>query len=175
MKEFDESKVNRDKMGRFATGGTKEYRQNTKYEEILRVSPQEKPKPKTQAEFFGVAYTGVKGKDAVDKLLKERQGHVKAAFHRKEIGDIDLVWGDEKGGLAHVIQRRDYMRSIGTGNISGVDMVKKIPDIVENGEFGVDALGRISIAHEKYKVAVNLNFDGAKLNWIVSAMEIIKK
>lgn len=57
MKEFDESKVNRDKMGRFATGGTKEYRQNTKYEEILRVSPQEKPKPKTQAEFFVVAYT----------------------------------------------------------------------------------------------------------------------
>lgn len=67
------------------------------------------------------------------------------------------------------------MRSIGTGNITGVDMVKKIPDIVENGEFGVDALGRISIAYEKYKVAVNLNFDGAKLNWIISAMEIIKK
>lgn len=173
-KEFDESKVKRDKIGRFATNGAKEYRQNTDYGELSNEESKKISKTKTKDEFFGVEYTGVKGRDAIEKLLKEKQGHVKAAFHRKEIGDIDLVWGDEKGGLAHAIKRRDIMRSMGTGMITGTEMAKKIPDIVENGKFDIDDHGRLKFEWEGYRVGIRPTFDGERLNWIVSAMEILK-
>ena len=117
----------RDEGGRFTNGGAREFRQNTSHKEILNRTTNEPKKGKSKDEFFGVEYAGVKGCEAVDKLLKEKQGHVKAAFHRKEIGDIDLAWGDENGGLAHVIKRRDEMLARGKGTISGVEMTKKSP------------------------------------------------
>ena len=36
----------------------------------------------------------------------EYKGQVVGAFHRKELGDIDLVWGDSNFGLAHILQQR---------------------------------------------------------------------
>lgn len=135
----------------------------------------QKKEPKTKDEFFGVEYKGFKGKDAIDKLLKEKQGHVKGAFHRKEVGDIDLPWGDENGGIEHVIKRRDAMLAKGAGNISGIEMVKKIPDIIVNGDFNIDSLGRPGFIFNNCRVAIRPTYDGIKLNWVVSAMEIIEK
>jgi len=43
--------------------------------------------------LMGPEFTGVKGQAAVEKLLNERQGHVKEAFYRDDIGGIDLYWG----------------------------------------------------------------------------------
>jgi hypothetical protein len=45
-------------------------------------------------EFLGVSYEGFKGQKAVEKLLQEKKGHVPDAFHREDIGDITLAWGD---------------------------------------------------------------------------------
>ncbi len=168
---WKEEDHHRDNIGRFTKGGAKEYRQNTPYEEITK-EKQDIRKGKSKDEFFGVEYTGFKAREAVDKLLQEKQGHVKAAFYRKEVGDIDLVWGDENGGLAHVIKRRDEMKAKGTGTISGLEMVKKIPDIIENGEFDIDKHDRIGLIFQSYRVAIRPTYDGLRLNWIVSAMEI---
>lgn len=55
----------------------------------------------TLKKLLGKEFTGVKGQKAVEKLLQEKQGHVKGAFTRQDIGDIDLVWGNEKQGLCH--------------------------------------------------------------------------
>jgi len=38
--------------------------------------------------------------------MQERQGYVKGVFTRKDIGDIDLVWGDNSKGLCHIVKRR---------------------------------------------------------------------
>ena len=46
------------------------------------------------------------GESAIAKLLNEKQGQVSGAFYRKELGDIDLVWGDSNFGLAHILQQR---------------------------------------------------------------------
>ncbi|MEE3777476.1 hypothetical protein V2I28_08350, partial [Campylobacter sp. CX2-4080-23] len=45
---------------------------------------------------FGVNYAEFyhDGKNAIQKLLTERQGQVAGAFERKELGDIDLPWGE---------------------------------------------------------------------------------
>ncbi|EOH7373268.1 hypothetical protein ACMCXH_001105, partial [Campylobacter coli] len=58
---------------------------------------------------FGENYTEYyhDGKGALQKLLIEKQGQVAGAFHRKDLGDIDLVWGDGNFGLSHIINRRE--------------------------------------------------------------------
>ena len=87
--EWDESKHPRDKDGKFGKGGD--------------LSKKRYP---SKEGFYGEEFKGVKGKAAVDRLMKEKRGHVKGAFTRKDIGDIDLVWGNEGMGLAHIIKRR---------------------------------------------------------------------
>ena len=52
----------------------------------------------TPIKEFGINYAEFyhDGKNAIKKLLVERQGQVAGAFERKELGDIDLVWGEAK-------------------------------------------------------------------------------
>lgn len=141
-----------------------------------------KGKNKTQDEFFGIEYKDLKGAEAIEKLLHEKQGHIKNAFERPEIGGIDLVWGyvdqtnsKKGGGLVHLIARRNEEFASGKGKINGLDMVKKIPTIIENGEFALDINDHPRFEHNGYRVAIKPTYDGKKLNWIVSAMEIRDK
>lgn len=134
-----------------------------------------KPKKgKDKSEFFGVEYKGIKGAEAIEKLLQEKQGHVKNAFERKEIGGIDLVWGDKNGGLLHTIMKRDRLLEQGKGGITGLDMVRRIPEIIEQGEFGVDDVGKLKIEYDGFRVGVNYAYYDEKVNWIVTAMEILE-
>lgn len=49
---------------------------------------------------FGPIYTQFKGKskEAIAFLLEKKDGEAIAALHHKDIGDIDLVWGNEGTG-----------------------------------------------------------------------------
>lgn len=132
-----------------------------------------KKKAKSKEEFFGEEFKGYKGADAVEKLLKEKRGHIKSAFERPEIGGIDLVWGDEKGGLLHTMQHRDKKLAKGEGTISGYDMVMKIPEIIDKGVVDNDNKGRINIDYDGYRVGILPTIYDDKLNWIVTAMELL--
>ena len=171
---FDENKHPRDSGGKFTEKSASELKSELEQEWPKRDAPSPKGKNKSQEEFFGEEFKGVKGAVAIDKLLREKRGHVKNAFERPEIGGIDLVWGDESGGLLHTIQQRDKLYDRGDGTITGLDIVKKIPDIIENGKFDIDEKGRPCFEYDNCRVAIKPTFDGKKLNWIVSAMEILK-
>ena len=88
-------------------------------EEMANASAGNSPQDITK--LMGPEYKNLKGQQAIDKLLQEKQGHVKGAFYRKEIGSIDLLWGktdDEDGrgfGLAHIIERRNEQGFDGAG------------------------------------------------------------
>lgn len=165
--------------GRFVSSGSgekKEYsnlpsakRLASNYEN--RFEKRSQNKGKTKEEFFGEEFKGVKGAAAIDKLLQEKRGHVKNAFERPEIGGIDLVWGDENGGLLHTIQKRNKLFTKGVGTISGLEMVHKIPEIVENGKFNQDDKGRLNIDYQGYRVGIMPAFYQDRVNWIVTAME----
>ena len=64
--------------------------------------------PSDVDKLYGEEFKGYKGQAAIDKLLKEQRGHVKGAFHRDDIGDIDLVWGSDTAGLQHIIKQRSW-------------------------------------------------------------------
>lgn len=128
-------------------------------------------KAKSKGQFFGEEFKGYKGKEAIEKLLKEKRGHIKNAFERPEIGGIDLVWGDDSGGLGHTIMRRNAQLEAGTGKTSGIDMARKIPEIIEKGNFALGAGDRPNITYNDYLVVIKPAFDGEKVNWVLTAME----
>ncbi len=108
--EWDESKHPRQKDGKFGKGG----------------GSSKKRYPSKEG-FYGEEFKGVKGRAAVDLLLKEKRGHVKGAFTRKDIGDIDLVWGTPKIGLAHIVKRRTEKHQ----DLEA--LLDEITDIIETG------------------------------------------
>ncbi len=146
--------------------------ETAEYKTVREDIPSNKGKSRSKGEFFGEEFTGVKGAEAIEKLLKEKRGHVKNAFVRPEIGSIDLVWGDENGGLLHTIQKRDKLLAKGTGHISGLDMARKIPEIIEKGKFDIDERDRPGFIYNNYRVAIRPTYYKEKLNWIVTALEI---
>ncbi|RTI61388.1 hypothetical protein C3I17_03295 [Campylobacter jejuni] len=109
------------------------------------------------------------GKGALQKLLIEKQGQVAGAFHRKDLGDIDLVWGEvtdkikHKGyGLAHIIDKHPDLE------------LNIIPKIIENGEI-VQRKNReksFNIVFKDYILGINKGFNKSGENqWIVTAFE----
>ena len=121
------------------------------------------------AELLGEEFTGVKGQAAVDKLMHEKKGHVKGAFTRKDIGDIDLVWGNERMGLAHIIKRRKE-----TGqNLE--ELLNNLTDIIEKGQLEIGTNGRFVISLENKKAVIKPEFNNKKLQFVLTAFEVYKK
>ena len=134
---FDESKINRVPKGnadggRFTSkdgaGGTHEATDAEK-ERLSNFGISETTNDYSIGELLGKEYTGVKGRAAIDKLLKEKQGYVKAAFHRDDIGDIDLLWGNDSLGLQHIIKQREKQ------GINITSFLDDITDVIEKGQF----------------------------------------
>ena len=80
--------------------GEKARREEAAKEEAEKRMDDEEPKP-VGSGVFGNIYNQFKGKvkEAFDFLMKHKGGDLLGVFHRKDVGDIDLVWGDEKADL----------------------------------------------------------------------------
>lgn len=119
--------------------------------------------------IYGKEFKGYKGYAAILKLVKERKGHVKAAFHNKDIGDIDLIWGTagEKGrGLAHLIEHRKKQ------NVNIDNFLVKLATVVEKGKVSKDTPGHAEskriISYGGSWVIIETNYDGIPRNWIIT-------
>ena len=121
---------------------------------------------------LGPEYKGYKGKKAIDKLMKEKKGYIKGAFHRKDIGDIDLIWGNDKMGLKHIIKRRKE-----TGqNLKGV--LDGLTNVVEKGKcesVKINKTNRYILEKNGYKAIVTTEIYKNKQNILLTAYELYKK
>ena len=73
-----------------------------------------------------------KGQEAIGHLLQKRSGQVKGAFHKEGIGDIDLVWGDDKIGLQKIITKHSNdFASFGDGQ-KGI--INGLSEIIKQGK-----------------------------------------
>ncbi len=124
---------------------------------------------------FGNIYDQFKGKakEAFDFLLRNKTGYLVGVFHRDEIGNIDLVYGDApnayKGkGLAHII--RKHVETL--KDFSSVDdAVKTITDVIENGEVKNGSVpNTYDIEKGNYRVVVAADENG---NWVLTAFDYI--
>ena len=122
----------------------------------------EKYSPEVE-KLLGTEYKGVKGQAAIDKLVQEKGGHVKGAFSRKGIGDIDLVWGDDTVGLQHIIKRRNEE------GFDGESFLSEIPNVVRNGKLDKQSNGRFSLTLGDKQAIIAPELRNDKIVYLMSA------
>lgn len=115
---------------------------------------------------FGPVFTQFKGNasEAIKLLTELQTGEAIGALHHREIGDIDLVWGET-----------------GTSKSDGYGLAKLIkfhPEVVENLQEILDDMhivkrseNRINLESETHKAAVRLTWNRQKKKWLLTAFE----
>ena len=128
---------------------------------------------------FGNIYDQFKGKvkEAFDFLTKHKSGDLLGVFHRDGFGDIDLVWGDNGGGLAHIIQRHVEEQN----DFNSVEEVRDVmDDVIKNGSINERKSKWDKVVFEKdgYSVVVSRNLrdkDGNIIeqnkDWVVTVFD----
>ena len=113
-----------------------------------------------------------KPKEAIEKLLEQKQGFVPKATSKEGVGDIDFVWGKqdyETGqgyGFEHIIDGRTRKNKI-----DGEEFIRTLPETFENGTITKDARypDNVYIEDLDNKIALPNNFLGKPRNWVLTA------
>ncbi len=128
----------------------------------------------TPLKEFGTNYPefALKPKEALEKLLQEKNGQVAGAAFRDDLGGIDFVWGkDGKDGygLAHILEKREKQYTRLGLNAEQIkertdELLKSIPEVIENGALFKDDLGRVSVELNNIRVGLKNTWDNDNLN-----------
>ncbi|WRC05485.1 DUF3519 domain-containing protein [Helicobacter pylori] len=141
----------------------------------------------TPLKEFGKNYPefALKPKEALEKLLQEKNGQVAGAAYREDLGGIDFVWGTPKTkesvgyGLAHILERREQQAladglSEAEAKEYALNIVKSIPEVLEKGTKGTDHLGRVFVDYGNKRVGLNNTWNNKDLenHWVISSYEL---
>ena len=115
---------------------------------------------------FGKIYTQFRGKprEAVTFLLAKRDGEAIGALNHKDVGEIDLVWGDE--GSAH-------SDGFGLAKLAKYhpEVLFNLQEILNDMAVTRRSANRVQLESEKYKAAVRLTWDNQKKTWLLTMFE----
>ena len=110
---------------------------------------------------FGEQYTEFrhKPKEAIKYLKKVKRGECVAALYRKDIGDIDIVWGENdknnKGfGLKHIIEKhgKEIKRL-------GFEVEDFIPIVVQFGNINIkeSVSNKMVFENKSFRFIIKIN------------------
>lgn len=100
-----------------------------------------------------------KAKAAIDFLTKRREGVAQAALHHKDIGDIDLAWGNSKMGLEHIVSKHPDV-------LDGLQERLDDMDVVEASD------NRVVLESNTHKAVVSKMLGQEKTpQWLLTAYE----
>ena len=101
-----------------------------------------------------------KAKEAVDFLMRKKEGVAVGALHHREVGDIDLWWGNEKAGLMKIARKHPEVLD----NLQGVLDGMRVVQASDN---------RIILESDTHKAVVSNNWLGEKIGsqWLLTAYE----
>lgn len=151
--------------------GVGNYAKPSTYESMLVAEPSPIGRSK-----FGNVYNQFRGKvkAAFDFLMKHQSGDLLGVFHREDVGDIDLVWGDYNGGLGHIIRRHIVEQN----DFDNVDEIRDIvSSVIANGNIVRENVDKVNIEYDGYRVSIRkVNRDGRgniveHKNWVVTAFQ----
>ncbi|GAA9441227.1 hypothetical protein UBN101_04030 [Helicobacter pylori] len=152
---------------------------NESTQEATKLSPLEQANAEKLAKLqhaitplkeFGTNYPefALKPKEALEKLLKEKNGQVAGAMFRDDLGGIDFVWGNKDYGLEHILEKRKKQYTRLGLNAEQIkertdELLKSIPEVIEKGTLFKDDLGRVSVELNDVKVGLTNQWFGNDL------------
>lgn len=110
---------------------------------------------------FGPIYTQFKGKakEAIDWLKSKKEGEAAGALHHHTVGDISLVWGDAKTGLAKIVQKHP-------------EVLDNLQDIIDSMEIVQESDNRIKLESDTHFAVVSKEYKGEpREKWLLTAYE----
>ena len=127
--------------------------------------------------IFGENYAEFKGKgqEAINHLLETKSGQVQGAFHRDDLGDIDLVWGNDEIGLKKIINKHLNDFADFKGDTAQDKLANALSEIIAKGNLEKTHNG-FNVNFNGYIVGLNRgwNENGVKIGdnkWIVTAFD----
>ena len=121
---------------------------------------------------FGNIYTGFEGKpkEAFWFLIDHQEGDLRAVFSREDIGQIDLVWGDENFGVRHILVKHINQKDFPTVN----QMIDRITSMIQEGTLYFEDSDKVVLKHDGYLAIIRKNFrtNGKKPEpkiWVLTA------
>lgn len=149
-------------------------------ETIANDTQAEQPKPIGKS-LFGNVYDAFRGKakEAFNYLFTHKEGDLQGVYHRKDVGDIDLVWGDrtKNQGLDHIIDKHIEKNN---DFDSLEEAAQVIDDVINNGEVNEkkSKWDKVVLEKDGYMVIISKNVrdkDGnvidSNKNWVVTAFD----
>lgn len=128
---------------------------------------------------FGEQFTQFKHKpkEAIKYLKKVKCGECIAALYRSDIGDIDIVWGENepktnKGfGLKHIIEKHGKeIKQL------GFEVEDFIPIVIQFGELSLSETKEEFILESKsFRIVIERTYKGKSKKWILTAFDLRKK
>lgn len=117
------------------------------------VQPEEGQFGKIFRQFVG------KTKEAIDFLLKQKTGEAIGALSHKDIGEISLVYGNDKAGLKKIAEKHPEVLEDLQGIIDGMEIVKQSDN-------------RIKLESDTHFAVVSRDYEGTpRTPWLLSAFE----
>lgn len=108
---------------------------------------------------FGPIYDQFRGKakEAIGFLTRKKAGEAVGALHHKDIGDIDLVWGNGKAGLAHILSKHP-------------NVLDGIQDFINEMEVVQSSENRIVIESDSHRAVISKMLGQEKTpQWLLTA------
>lgn len=122
--------------------------------------------------LFGIVYNSFRGcpKEAFWYLIDHQEGDLAGVFFREEIGDIDLVWGDDNCGVKHILLKHINNKDFPTIN----QMIETVTDVVSEGNLYYDNPDKAVFERNGYLAVIRKNYriNGKKpetKNWTLTA------
>jgi len=121
---------------------------------------------------FGAVYDSFRGKprDAFWFLIDHQNGDLRGVFHRKEIGDIDLVWGDKHSGICHILLKHINHKDYPTVS----EMIDGLSELITQGKADSLTTDKLVLRKDGYMGIIRRNYriKGKKpesKNWVLTA------
>ena len=110
---------------------------------------------------FGTIYTQFKGKakEAIAWLMQKKEGEASGALHHHSIGDISLVWGDNKTGLAKIAKKHP-------------EVLDDLQNIIDSMEVVKESDNRVKLESNTHFAVVSKEYKGEpREKWLLTAYE----
>ncbi|MDQ1339511.1 MAG: hypothetical protein QG567_663 [Campylobacterota bacterium] len=124
-----------------------------------------------EIEKFGRNFTKFKGKpiEAIEHLIKVKNGQVRGAIHKEGIGDIDFIWGKILNpkkhtgyGLAHIIDKH------------GAEVARKLPKMINSLPIKNKTSNGVILedTEQAERVSIQLKYIKKSKIWVLTAYNL---